>query len=183
MSKSENIEAKLLKACLKNDRKAQSQLYEKYKVAMFNLCQRYAKNSEEAEDILQEGFFKVFTNLEKFRGESTLGGWIKGVMINTALMHLRTANRKLFPTVPLDGLESDFASDEDVFEQFGASAILQMLQQLPPGYRAVFSLYAVEGFSHKEIAQKLDILESTSRSQFLRAKALLKKSLERHILS
>ena len=183
MKSPSDIENRLVKACLKNKREAQNQLYQRYKVAMFNVCQRYARNREEAEDMLQEGFFQVFTNLNKYAGQGTLGSWIKGVMINSALMYLRTMNRRLFPTSPIEDINVEIASDENVFEQFGARAILKIVQQLPPGYRAVFSLYAVEGFSHKEIAEKLDISEGTSRSQYLRAKVMLKKLLEQHMLS
>lgn len=178
-----DIENRLLKACLKNDRTAQNQLYQRYKVAMFNVCQRYARNGEEAEDMLQEGFYQVFNNLKKYKGDGTLGSWIKGVMINSSLMYLRTMNRRLFPPDSFDDLGVDIPSSENVFEQFGARAILKIVQQLPPGYRAVFSLFAVEGFSHKEIAEKLAISDGTSRSQYARAKAMLKKLLEQHMLS
>lgn len=171
-----NDEHDLVRRSLKGDASAQRSLYERYKVPMFRLCLRYARDWPEAEDILQDGFVKVFTDLKNYRFEGALGGWIRRVILNAALMHVRRQKR-LFSVESLDyAVELD--SGGDVLAELNAKALTKLLQQLPTGYRAVFNLYAVEGYSHKEIADMLEIDEGTSKSQLFKARKQLRSMLE-----
>jgi len=172
---------RLIEACIRGDRAAQNQLYNEHKYKMMGVCLRYGKDRADAEDILQEGFFKVFCDLKQFSGTGPLGAWIRRVMVNTALMHVRKNKNKLFPSVELEKVEYMQASDEDLFSKFRMKALVQMIQQLPDGYRMVFNMYVIEGYSHKEIAKQLGISESTSKSQLSRAKMTLRQLLEKHL--
>lgn len=174
-------EKRLIQACIDGDRAAQNQLYQQHKYKMMGVCLRYAKDRAEAEDILQEGFFKVFCDLKQFSGKGAIGAWIRRVMVNTALMHIRKQKNKLFPVIELDQIAYSHASKEDLFSSFRAKALVQMIQQLPDGYRVVFNMYVIEGYSHKEIAQQLGISESTSKSQLSRAKMTLRQMLEKQL--
>ncbi|HMN91243.1 MAG TPA: sigma-70 family RNA polymerase sigma factor [Saprospiraceae bacterium] len=178
----EQSEKTLVEACLRQDAAAQRALYEQYKVPMFQLCLRYAQDREEAEDLLQEGFIRVFQDLRQYRGEGTLGAWIRRLMINVALQHIRRKKR-LFPTVDLEAIADSYESDEVVFADLRVKALTQLIQQLPPGYRTVFNLFVIEGYSHQEIATQLQISESTSKTQLLKAKAMLRKMLEISMIS
>lgn len=149
---------------------------------MYRLCLRYAGNAAEAEDLLQEGFIRVFSDLPQFRGKGELGGWIRQVVLRTALQYLRRratqatiVSEELIP----DGLAQSWIPDED----WNARHIVQLLQQLPEGYRTVFNLYVIEGFSHKEIAESLHISESTSKTQLFKAKAQLRRQLEKSFVN
>ena len=177
MEKSDNY---ILKGCLNGDRNAQKALYEKYKVPMFRVCLRYAQNREEAEDMLQDGFIKVFADLKKFRSDGALGGWIRKVMVNTALMAIRK-RKQLFSSVEIENLADHVTTDENIFAEMNAKALTRIIQKLPDGYRVVFNMYVVEGYPHKEIAQKLDISINTSKSQLSKAKAMLRRILEKVI--
>ncbi len=172
---------RLIQACINGDRAAQNQLYQQHKYKMMGVCLRYAKDRAEAEDILQEGFFKVFCDLKQFSGKGPLGAWIRRVVVNTALMHIRKHKNKLFPVVELDKIAYSHASNEDLFSSFRAKALMQMIQQLPDGYRVVFNMYVIEGYSHKEIAKQLGVSESTSKSQLSRAKMTLRQMLEQQL--
>jgi RNA polymerase sigma factor (sigma-70 family) len=171
----------LLKGCLKGDRNAQKALYEKFKVPMFRICLRYANDRPEAEDMLQEGFVKVFLDLHQFRKEGPLGGWIRRVIVNVALMQIRK-RRKLFSNVEVENLSDSVTTDEDVFAEMNAKALTRIIQKLPTGYRVVFNMYVIEGYSHKEIAEKLEVSVNTSKSQLSKAKATLRKMLEKCIV-
>lgn len=175
-------EKHLLADCLRHKPEAQRQLYERYKTPMYRLCLRYAGNASEAEDLLQEGFIRVFSDLPQFRGEGALGGWIRQVVLRTALQYLRRratqatiVSEELIP----DGLAQSWLPDED----WNARHIVQLLQQLPEGYRTVFNLYVIEGFSHKEIAESLGVSESTSKTQLFKAKAQLRRQLEKSFVN
>ncbi len=168
---------KLIAGCLKGDRKAQKDLYLKFKSSMFGLCMRYARDRAEAEDLLQEGFLKVYSDLYQYKPTGPLGGWIRRVMINVALQHIRK-KKHLFSDIPLENLANDFQTTEDIFGEFRAKALVGMIQQLPVGFKTVFNLYVIEGYSHAEISQKLNISVNTSKSQLSRAKAQLRKMLE-----
>ncbi len=172
---------RLIEACIRGDRSAQNQLYNEHKYKMMGVCLRYAKNRAEAEDILQDGFFKVFCDLKQFSGTGPLGAWIRRVIVNTALMHVRKHKNKLFPSIELEKVEYTQASDEDLFSRFRMQALVKMIQQLPDGYRMVFNMYVIEGYSHKEIAEQLNISESTSKSQLSRAKMTLRGMLEKQL--
>ncbi len=172
----------LVKGCLRGDRHSQRSLYEQYKVPMFRLCLRYAKDRHEAEDLLQEGFIKVFSDLHQFSHRGALGGWIRRVMVNVALQHIRK-NKQLFTTIEIESIGDNHATDEIIFSELGAKNLTKMIQQLPPGYRTVFNMYVIEGYSHKEIADQLSISENTSKSQLSKAKASLRKRLEKVMIS
>ncbi|MEZ4964737.1 MAG: RNA polymerase sigma factor [Saprospiraceae bacterium] len=170
----------LLKACLKGDRRAQRQLYEQYKGRMFSLCLRYADSRHDAEDWLQEGFLKVFRDLDQFRSDGPFEGWMRKVILHTILENLRRQKR-LFPTIATDNLEH--LPEEEAPDREGEAALAQQvlagLRQLPPGFRTVLNLYILEGYTHAEIATELGISVGTSKSQLMRAKAHLKTLLEK----
>ena len=172
----------LVKGCLRKEPGAQRTLYEKYKVMLFRVCLRYAKDRLEAEDMLQEGFIKIFQDLPQYSGKGALGGWMRKVMVNIALQMLRK-NKRLQATVELDHIANEYQTQEDVHDHLGAQALTRLIQQLPDGYRVVFNLYVVEGFSHQEIAEKLNITVSTSKSQLFKAKSRLRNMLENIIVN
>ncbi len=166
---------KLVRACLRGDDRAQRQFYDRHKVKMYGLCLRFASSQAEAEDMLMEGFYKVFRDLRQFNGQCPLEAWVRKVVVNSALMHLRKKNRQLFADTALDEIPDDIAINEDPLEHLNVKAVIALIQQLPIGFRTVFNLYAIEGYSHKEIAAQLGISESTSRSQYTRAKTTLQR--------
>lgn len=169
-------EKELLEGCAKGDRAAQKALYERYCRKMIVICQRYAKTTAEAEDILQEGFVKVFGAIKSFRGESALGTWITRIMINTALNSQR---QKLYMLPMVDLTEVSLPEREEVIlAQFHLEELVAIIQSLPDGCRVVFNLFAIEGYGHKEIATMMNISEGTSKSQYNRAKSLLRTKLE-----
>ncbi|MBX2896192.1 MAG: sigma-70 family RNA polymerase sigma factor [Cyclobacteriaceae bacterium] len=166
----------LIKGCVKGERASQEALYSRYCRKMMVICQRYAKSTLEAEDILQEGFIKVFAAIETFRGEAQLNTWITRIMINTALNHQR---QKLYLLPMVDVANTNLHETEEVsLADFNLAELIAMIQSLPDGARVVFNLFAIEGYNHKEIAAMLDISEGTSKSQYSRAKSLLKSKLE-----
>jgi RNA polymerase sigma factor (sigma-70 family) len=167
----------LLVGCLKKDGNSQKALFAKYGERMMGLCLRYAGSREEAQDYLQEGFIKVFEKLGQYNGSGALGGWISTVMVNTALIQLRKKKREGY-SEDIDEMYHLSNSDHDILDQMSADELMQLVTAMPPGYRAVFNLFAIEGFSHKEIADKMEISESTSKTQFHKAKAYLKKRIE-----
>jgi len=171
-----NQETRIVEGCQKGDRKLQKELYEKYASGMMVVCLRYSKSTLEAEDILQESFIKVFKNIQKFQKDSNLGAWIKKIVVNTALNAQR---KKLYMYPMVDIEQTDNHVDEKVvLAEFHLKELIDMIRTLPMGCQAIFNMYAVEGFSHKEIAEKLNISEGTSKSQYARAKMLLRKKLD-----
>ncbi|MFZ6001845.1 MAG: RNA polymerase sigma factor [Bacteroidota bacterium] len=170
-------ESKLIEGCAKGDRAAQRALYDRYSRKMMVVCQRYSKSSQEAEDILQEGFIKIFKAIKDFRFESKLDTWITRIMINTALNSQR---QKLYLLPMVDVTELTLPEREDIsLSGFHLSELIGMVQSLPDGCRVVFNLFAIEGYTHKEIADMLEISEGTSKSQYNRAKALLRAKIEK----
>ncbi len=165
----------IVKACLQGDERAQQRFYDQYKVKMYGLCLRFATSQAEAEDMLMEGFYKVFRDLGQFKGQCPLEAWVRKVMVNAALMHLRKKHRNLTMATTLDEVPDHMVAQNDFLENLDAMAIISLIQQLPPGFRTVFNLFAIEGYSHREIGEQLDITESTSRSQYTRAKKALQK--------
>jgi RNA polymerase sigma-70 factor (ECF subfamily) len=143
---------------------------------MFSICLRYAKDYHSAEDILQEGFIKVFKYISKFRWEGSFEGWMRRIFVNTAIEHLRKAVN-LYPIVNDDDKVMDIV-DESVFDHLDEQDLLGMVQRLSPGYRTVFNLYVIEGYSHKEISKMMEISEGTSKSQLARARQILQRKLE-----
>lgn len=168
-------EEDLIQACIKQNNKAQRELYEKYSRKMFSVCLRYVKDKSEAEEIMIGGFIKVFDKINQFHYEGSFEGWIRKIMVNEALGYLRK-NRNMYLEVTIDhaNKEVDAQYMENHLE---ADDLLKMIQRLPPGYQTVFNLYAIEGYSHKEIAGMLSISENTSKSQLSRARVLLQKYL------
>lgn len=165
----------LISGCKKNDRKAQNALYKRYAKPMFGLCKRYIKDISEAEEIMINGFYKVFMKMDQFRGQGSFEGWMRRIMVNEALMYLRRYNMNL--SVELNdniGKENVLKPDAGIREQ----DILKLLDHLPIGYRTVFNLYAIEGYAHQEIAEKLGVSINTSKSQLLKARKKLKELLE-----
>lgn len=165
----------IVEACIRGERKAQRELYELFSRRLYFVCLRYAQSDQEAEDILQESFIKIFENLGKFRGDSRVEYWMKRIVVNTALNQRRN-KLYMYPMVDVEEVGQKVEYDQ-VLSECHYDDLLHMIRTLPAGSRVVFNLYAVEGYSHKEIAEMLDISEGTSKSQYFRAKELLKKKL------
>jgi RNA polymerase sigma factor (sigma-70 family) len=168
-------EDELIKGCVRRDRNAQKRLYETYSSKMYALCYRYVKDSMEAEDVLVTAFTKILDRIDQYKGEGSFEGWIRRVVVNEALTYLRR-NRSMYLETDIEAAhrEPDYQSISDHLE---AEDLLKMIQELPSGYRIVFNLYAIDGYSHKEIAEQLGISENTSKSQLSRARTYLQKLL------
>ncbi|MCB0760089.1 MAG: sigma-70 family RNA polymerase sigma factor [Flavobacteriales bacterium] len=166
----------LVRACLEGSGKAQRLLYDKYSGQMMAVCLRYAGNEPDAQDMMQEGFIKVFDKLGQYSGKGSLVGWIRSVVISCALVHIRKEKRFMFHE---DVEEVQHLTDDDVdaVSRMSQAEIMELIRQMPDGYRTVFNLFAIEGYSHKEIAELIEVSESTSKTQFFKAKAWLKKEL------
>lgn len=166
----------LIRGCIKGRSDFQQGLYDKYSPKMYPIALRYSKMQQEAEDILQEAFIKVFQKIETFRQDSSLGYWIKRIVINTALNHQRS-KLYLYPMVDISDL-SNHSGRELTLSSYSHKELLALVKRLPTGCQVIFNLYAVEGFKHHEIAKMLEISEGTSKSQYARAKSLLKGWIE-----
>ena len=168
-------EKQLIQGCRKGERQAQKELYDCYAPMMMGISMRYCKSTQEAEDVVQEAFMKVYDNIKQFKGEGNLVFWIRRIVINTALNSER-GKMYLFPMVDVRDInvhtEKDFSLRDYSFQD-----LLKLINQLPDGCRAIFNLYAIEGYSHKEIGEILSISEGTSKSQYARAKQLLRAKL------
>jgi RNA polymerase sigma-70 factor (ECF subfamily) len=169
-------DAELIKKCIHNEMSAQKYLFDRFSRKMMGVCLRYVDLREEADDILQEGFIKVFRNLSAYRGEGSLEGWIRKIMVNEALTYLRK-NKKMKSNISLHHIEVATPASSLAGDTLNEKDLLKIITQLPPGYRTVFNLYAIEGYSHKEIADRLGISEGTSKSQYSRARTLLQSCL------
>lgn len=168
-------EIDLIASCLQGNQQAQFELYRRYVTAMYHVAIRILGHSDEAQDVLQEGFTKVFQQLHTFRHESGIGSWIKRIIVNTALSHLRT--KKRLHIVELNQTLEQLPETSDTFLDFDAETLHNAIKKLPTGARVIFTLFAVEQMSHQAIAQQLRITESTSKTQYHRAKQLLKSYL------
>lgn len=168
-------ELKLVKACARRERWAQKVLYEDYYSKMMGVCLRYANDDEEALDILHEGFIKVFKHIKKYKPGTSLSAWIRRVMVNTAIDYYRRNVRRR--TENIEQAYDLSTQDADAISQCTTQEILESIQELSPAYRAVFNLYVMEGYSHKEIAGLLNITESTSRSNLVKARQKLRVML------
>lgn len=164
----------IVNGCVQKNALAQEYLYKKFSRKMMGVCLRYSDSQEEGEDVLQNGFISVFENIGSFKGTGSLEGWIRKIMTNTALTNIRK-NKKLKQNIALESVEFALPSANYTNENFAIKDLLKIIQTLPPGFRTVFNLYAIEGYSHKEIGDMLDISEGTSKSQYSRAKAHLQK--------
>lgn len=166
----------LVAACLKKERKAQKELYDRFSPFMKGVCIRYASSELEADDILQESFIKVFKHLENYTDEGKLGAWVKRITVNTAIEFYR--KRAVYEKHMNDlALEAEAGHVSELFQTVDLDLLREQIQQLPDGFRVVFNLYAIEGYTHKEISEQLSISIGTSKSQFARAKKLLQKNV------
>ncbi len=178
--RNQNItESDLINGCIDGNRRMQEELYRRFSPRMYAVCLRYAGNGEEAQDILQDGFIKVFKKLESFRGDGSFEGWIRRIFVNTAIEHFRR-KKYLTPVTEKEEntIEGNYAS---ALDDLGTKDIMALVQQLSPGYRTVFNMYVVEGYSHKEIGDILGISEGTSKSQLSRAKVILQDMVRKHL--
>ncbi|GAB3826935.1 RNA polymerase sigma factor [Pontibacter rugosus] len=173
-TKSKTEEDKLIEGCIAGKRDMQRLLYDLYSKKMMVICLRYAPTTFEAEDIMQDAFVKVFNNIQTFKKDCPLEFWIRRIMINTALKHLRS---KQLLTVSHEADEVVNLSADVNLSGYTMDELLTMIQSLAPRYRMVFNLYAIEGYNHKEIGEMLDISEGTSKSQYSRARAILQSML------
>ena len=169
---------KLVADCLKSKPDAQRQLYEHFAPAMLGICFRYTKSIKDAEDVLQEGFVKVFRHLHQYRNEGEPGAWIRKIMVNTALNYLKK-NRKYQYDLSFNEMSLHPVSVDDPSVTLQAKELADLVRQLPTGFQTIFNLHAIEGYSHVEIADMLGITDGTSRSQYARARALLIKWIEK----
>lgn len=170
-------EEKLVEGCAKGRPEFQEALYNRFYRKMFGVCLRYSNNRENAEDVLQDGFIKVFKSIGSFSGKGSLEGWIRRIMVNTALESHRKKG-KMYAVVDLEqayNLDSGY----DLVSEINRDEILELIQKLPDGYRTIFNLYAIEGYSHREIGEMLKISEGTSKSQLARARYQLQDSIHR----
>lgn len=160
---------RVIEKAISNDREAQKSIFDEYAPKMLGVCRQYVKDSHHAEELMMSGFLKVFTNLKKFKGEGSFEGWIRRIMVNTCLSYLRKKN-------PIVITDEDFIYDdlsEENLEKTSVEDIQKLIDMLPDGYKMVFNLYAIEGFKHTEIAEKLGISENTSKSQLFKARKYL----------
>ncbi len=171
-------EEAILKGCLENDATAQRELYNKFSPKMLSVCYRFAHNREDAEDMLQEGFIKVFTQIHSFENRGAFEGWIRRIIVHTCINILKK-NKKFNESVDIIHATGLQIREETVPSVIQAKQVVECIRMLPIGYRTVLNLYAIEGYSHREIAGMLGIEESTSRSQYTRAKAMLEDILVR----
>lgn len=169
-------EEQMLAGSIKNNASAQEAFYNKFSPKMLGVCYRFAKNREDAEDMLQEGFIKIFTQLHQYRNEGALEGWIRRIIVHTCINILKK-NKKFAETVDIIHANSIHVKEDMIPSIMQAKQVVECIRMLPMGYKTVLNLYAIEGYSHKEIAVMLEIEESTSRSQYTRAKAMLEEIL------
>jgi RNA polymerase sigma-70 factor (ECF subfamily) len=174
----------IILGCQQGKRKAYNQLFDMYAPVMLGVCMRYCKNRIDAEDVMQDGFIKVFSQISKFRFEGSFEGWMKRIMINSAIDNYQTNLKRAYLEDDVDSLTDEtmtgFDADDDLPEELKIphAKLMEMIQELPDGYRMVFNLYAIENFNHREIGTMLGISENTSKTQLLKARKVLKKKIE-----
>ncbi len=173
-------EKQLIKQCLKKNAQAQKKMFDVYSPIMMGVCIRYLSRSDLANDALQQSFLTVFEKLDLFDFKGSFEGWVRRIVINTCLDLLRKQKsfKYGYTEVPLDEMNNDPGVNSEIDREHDAQFLLDLISELPAGYRLVFNMFAIEGYSHKEISQKLGMTESTSRSQFRKAKIKLKSMLE-----
>jgi len=168
-------DAELIEGCRQNDRKCQEKLYKKYSGLMLGICLRYLKNRAEAEDVMMEGFMKIFKQISTYTATGSFEGWMKRIMVYTSIEHFRKINR-----MPFDEFDArDHAFDDHIIDHISAREIIQLMNEMPEGYRVILNLHAIEGYTHKEISEAMGISEGTSKSQLNRSKIFLKKLIEK----
>lgn len=169
-------EHRLILACKQGKLWARKEVYDQYAPAMMALCRRYISDAEDAKDVLQEGFLKIYTEIGQYSGKGSFGGWIRRIFVNTSLDYIRRKNRLKEKELLID-IETGSDDDTPHLKDITAEELMQCIGELPDTFRTIFNLYAVEGYSHREIATMLQIKESTSRSFFFRARLLLQKKV------
>ena len=172
-----NLDFQLIESCIKGDRAAQKVLYDRLAPRMFPVCIRYVGDRERAEDILQEGFITLFTRLDTYKGEGSFEGWARKIFVTTALMELRRKDAlKMSDDLEMArGMKTETVTQ---LQSIGYKDLMKLITQLPPGFRTVFNMYAIEGYSHKEIGEILGISETTSRTQLSRARQWLQNRIK-----
>lgn len=170
-----HTEEDFINACIAKDGFALKKLYEDHYPMMYPLCKRYANTEDDALDILHDGFIKVFRNLDKYQVGTSLGAWIKRIIVNTAIDYYRRETRRR--VMDIEDAKNIVFDTDDILNKISAEEIIDLLQNLTPAYRSVFNLYVIEGYSHKELAEILNITESTSRSNLVKARTKLKELL------
>ena len=168
----------MIHGSIQGNSKMQKLLYHQFAAKMFGVCLRYAKNEADAEDILQEGFIKAFRNLDKYRGEGYFEGWLRKIIVRTAISHFRSGIRKIEAHVNIADLSIE-DKEHSVLDKLDEKDIVGIVTKLPPGYRKVFTLYVIEGYNHKEIAGILGCSEGNCKSQLNRSRAVLRKMLRK----
>ena len=167
----------VIRESIRGNRAAQRILYDTLAGKMYGVCLRYVRDETEAKDVLQDGFVKIFQNLEQFRFQGSFEGWVRRIMVNTALERFRKEDRQTSSIEEVDF--QDLSGSDNVLSDLSAQELLQMIRELSPQYRVVFNLYAIEGYSHKEISQMLNISEGTSKSNLSRARSILQERIKR----
>lgn len=171
-------ESDLIKGCLEGNRRMQELLYQRFSPKMYAVCLRYAGKAEDAQDILQDGFVKVFRNLHMYRGDGSFEGWIRRIFVNTAIEHYRR-QVNVYPVT--EGHENLMeAKDVSAIDTLSMKDLMMIIQELSPGYKTVFNLYVIEGYTHKEISEMIGISEGTSKSQLARAKGILQNIINKY---
>ncbi len=173
----ETFDLKLIESCIKGDRASQKALYDRLSPRMFPLCMRYVGDRAVAEDVLQEGFITLFTRLDNYRGDGSFEGWARRIFVTTALMSLRKKDA-LKMSEDLDSARKMKADIPSQGQDIGYKELMKLVMELPPGFRTVFNMYAIEGYSHKEIGDMLGISETTSRTQLSRARIWLQNKIK-----
>ena len=173
----ETFDLKLIESCRKGDRAAQKILYDRLASRMFPVCMRYIGDRAAAEDVLQDGFITLFTRLDSYKGEGSFEGWARRIFVTTALMSLRKKDA-LKMSDELESVRGMKTETTSQMQNIGYKELMKVVTSLPPGFRTVFNMYAIEGYSHKEIAEMLGISETTSRTQFSRARVWLQKKIK-----
>ena len=173
-------DVEIINACIKQDKKAQKILYKKYASIMYGICLRYCNRKAEAEDVLQEAFIKIFAGIKSYRSEGSFEGWLKRIVVNTALNYYKSNLKRAFDQ-SIDNVNESQMSGADSYDaDLSVNDLMKMINDLADGYRIVFNLYAIEGYSHKEIAEMLNISENTSKSQLSRARAILQNKINEY---
>jgi RNA polymerase sigma factor (sigma-70 family) len=173
-----NLE-EVIEGCIRNKRKAQIRLYDQYAPSLLAVCLRYVADKSEAEDILQEAFFKILKNIREYKGKGHFENWMRKIVVNTAITYFHREKKHYYHEDIEDIKDAELQFDLSPDKEFEVMELQQLFTRMPDGYRVIFNLYAIEGYKHKEIAEKLGIEESTSKSQYLRAKNWLIKEMKK----
>lgn len=171
----------IISGCKRKSYRYQKKLYDTYSSLLYAICYRYFRNSEDANDCLQDAFIKIYDKIENFKNEGSFEGWIKKVQVNTCLMHLRARKKQVFLEDLSESVQIEEEEVEDDFLNIPPKVLFTLIQDLPAGYRTVFNLYVLDGYNHKEIANELGLSVGTSKSQLARSKKVLKEKLQVYI--